>query len=154
MQSLSQRGFDFLFLTQARAKMIWYSSITTSPLEKVVKAAEDVLLLPLLLLPCCRIPGMPRTQRGIMRSHSRGKGGDRFEDNYGRLFVCSVCLLGSRDMIRGSGGSFPPFPPLFLFWRETQNSKSEKKEKQADHGLTGGSTFDHDLSPPPLPTLP
>ena len=24
-------------------------------------------------------------------------------------------------------------------------------KKQADHGLTGGSDFDHDLFPPPLP---
>ncbi len=29
---------------------------------------------------------------------------------------------------RGSGGSSPP--PFFLFWRETQNSKSEKRKEK------------------------
>jgi hypothetical protein len=33
--------------------------------------------------------------------------------------------------------NFPPIFSFFLFWRETQNSKSEKNmDKQADHGLT------------------
>jgi hypothetical protein len=40
--------------------------------------------------------------------------------------------------VGGLADEFPAnFFVLFLFWRETQNSKSEKnKEKQADHGLT------------------
>ena len=39
--------------------------------------------------------------------------------------------------VGGPADEFPANFFVFLFWRETQNSKSEKKkEKQADHGLT------------------
>jgi hypothetical protein len=52
------------------------------------------------------------------------------------------------------------FPPIFLSPQKYTYYVSEKIlranniKKQADHGLTGGSTFDHDLSPPPPPPLP
>ena len=45
---------------------------------------------------------------------------------------------GTQGNARGSSGWISrQFFCFFLFWRDTQNSKSEKnKEKQADHGLT------------------
>jgi hypothetical protein len=38
--------------------------------------------------------------------------------------------------------------------RKQQQKTSGNKQKQADHGLMGGSTFEHDLFPPPLPPPP
>ena len=48
------------------------------------------------------------------------------------------------------------FPPIFLSPGKYQKksfavSRANNNKKQADHGLTGGSAFDHDLFPPPLP---
>ena len=50
------------------------------------------------------------------------------------------------------------FPPIFLSPGKKKYQKKQtatkNKRRQADHGLTGGSTFDHDLFPPPLPPPP
>ncbi len=68
------------------------------------------------------------------------------------------CAFISYHLLARLGGLADECPAnffVFLFWRETQISKSRKnKEKQANHGLTGGSTFDHDPFPPSLPPSP
>ncbi len=56
------------------------------------------------------------------------------------------------------GGLADEFPANFFdFFILPGNSKFEERNKirkNKRHGLTGGSTFDHDLFPPPLPPPP
>ena len=69
----------------------------------------------------------------------------------------SLKQLKEDDMMR-VGGLADEYPANFFFFFYSGGilkiRRVKKKEKQADHGLTGGSTFDHDLSPPPLPPPP
>jgi hypothetical protein len=50
----------------------------------------------------------------------------------------------------GPVGEFPAniFEPAKK--KSEKNLRANNNKKQADHGLTEGSTFDHDLFPPPL----
>jgi hypothetical protein len=69
----------------------------------------------------------------------------------------SLKQLKENDMMR-VGGLADEYPAnFFVFFYSggiLKIRRAKKKEKQADHGLTGGSTFDHDLFPPPLPPPP
>jgi len=74
-------------------------------------------------------------------------------------FVTSL----KRTRLRGPAGEFPAyiFEPgkrsekllRSLLHKQKQKTMGNKR-KQADHGLTGGSAFEHDLFPPPLPPPP
>ena len=52
-------------------------------------------------------------------------------------------------MVGGPAGEFPAniFEPVKI---SEKILRANNNKKQADHGLTGGSAFDHDLSLPPL----
>jgi hypothetical protein len=53
------------------------------------------------------------------------------------------------------GGPVDLPPPFFYSGGKLKIRRAKKREeKQAVHGLTGGSTFDHDLFLPPLPPPP
>jgi len=56
-------------------------------------------------------------------------------------------------LVGGPAGEFPAniFEPVKI---SDKILRANNNKKQADHGLTGGSAFDHDLFPPPLPPPP
>ena len=64
--------------------------------------------------------------------------------------------LQASPKLGGPAGEFPAniFETLKIQKNSEKILRANNNKKQADHGLTGGSAFDHDLSPPPPPPSP
>ena len=78
-----------------------------------------------------------------------------------RMSGLTAMVMATITIIGGRAGEFSAniFEPRKILEKilrslscKQQQKTSRNKRKQADHGLTGGSAFDHDLFP--LPRLP
>jgi hypothetical protein len=70
--------------------------------------------------------------------------------------IPSKCRHSDVLKIGGPADEFPAniFEPGKISEKVSRANTTKNKQKQADHGLTGGGAFNHDLFPPPLPPPP